>query len=646
MNLKKAVFRSQIIYYFLFFIMASISGISYFAITNSSNKFNQYREMAIDSNVAKNLLNELMFLRMSVKNYIQYGDEKTATTFYKRIEVVESEVIKAEKAIQNPDRRRLLAESKELFNKYKEHFQQLEKTQKEKASFIQNFKKLDNKIQSSLTNGKFVPKPELENLYSQYLLMSKKLSEILSSNQKFNPEIALSFKKRLYAVKTKNQSDLKLAEDNIEKLLGAVFATENKDKKINFHITEGLDKIGPKIAKNLEEISQSIQAVQDKLGPELVKTNNMSSDFVLFGSVIGFLISFIAVYLIISKMKSISESIFQLSNELGDNTDDVHSISERTAISSNKVAEASHEQAASLEETSSSLEEMDGMTRRNLESVKSANDLTDQMKKISDNANQHMKDLVLSMQEITKSNHKIEELSSVISDIERKTRLIDEIVSQTKILSFNASVEAEKAGEHGKGFAVVAEEVGSLAKTSGIAAKEIQDIISETLKNVEKIINFNKDKVDQGNSSTNHAKEILEEITRFCGEIIVKNGEVLNATDEQAQGIKQINIAISELDQTTQENSSVAQETTAVAQELEDQAKDLKRIVTSLNDLLGVGSEKSTDKKKITDKVQKSEGKVIPIKAKEKFDITKNEQEESDKVNEYKKVSNDPWDQL
>ena len=118
------------------------------------------------------------------------------------------------------------------------------------------------------------------------------------------------------------------------------------------------------------------------------------------------------------------------------------------------------------------------------------------------------------MEEIKKSNEKIQEVVEIIQEIEEKTKAIDEIVFQTKLLSFNASVEAERAGEHGRGFSVVAQEVGNLAQLSGKSASGINEILGESIKRVKSISHDNSVKVDEGTSSVIESAKILKRLIK------------------------------------------------------------------------------------------------------------------------------------
>lgn len=619
--------------------------------------------MAIDSNIAKNLLNELMILRLTAKNFIQYGDEKSYQKFMDLVEKNELLIAEAQEAIQNPMRVKLLEEVKILFGEYKSKFDNLGDNTREMKETLQKKVRTHQNILERFDQIYSKNSSLGSTLIASYLKYYNYTLENSSTNTTLGETKLNKFKTTLYSSNFGNQTLLKMIEDDLKRLTeGLQKYTDLGVQKASI-VEKGLDTIGPKIAKNLVEISKSIEKVQDTLGPELVKTNTFSQRVVLLASSVGFFLAIISVFFVMRNLNSISSEILTLSESLQKSSEKINGISKKTASSSKKVANSSHEQAASLEETSSSLEEMDGMTRKNLESVRLANDLTNKMKSVSEQANGQMNDLVNSMKHIFESNQKIEELSGVISEIERKTRLIDEIVSQTRILSFNASVEAERAGEHGKGFAVVAEEVGNLAKTSGEAAKEIQDIVANSLKTVDKVINLNREKVEAGNNITKETKKILESINTNCDDVLVKNEEVLNATNEQALGIKQINVAVSELDRTTQENSTIAQETTFVATDLDQQAELLYKVVSDLNMLLGVGS--SGSQNQVEDKLQSGteSEKVNPMRGQESLkgenilnfgkqetvSVVESEavgNDASEKVENKTIASNDPWDAL
>ena len=587
-NFKKVISRSKTIFYFLFSMIFLLAILSCLTIVNSSREFTRYREMAVDSNVAKNLLNDLMFLRMSVKNYIYYGSEKFEKQFDNRLAEVEASLIDAESSIQNSERVRLLKETASLFADYKSAFQELVLSTKEKAELVKNLETSKASAKALFGDNPQSLSEQRKYLYGAFESFYWSLQKQIKSRTEFqrnlnNPLTVLTFQLQ----EEKYSRDLALLNEHAVAMIGLQRDIVKASKKQLEASNNKLDKIGPVIASKLDEIARSIQAVQDQLGPRLVWINTLSFFALLIVSLGVMLISLLSFLGLFRQFDVISATISSLSDDLNQSTRDLREISRQTSGSSEKVSKTTEQQASFLLETTSALEEIEKMTRRSLQSVQNATENTAKMKKISEKANGSMNELNDSMAEIKRSNEMIENFSSMISEIERKTRLIDEIVSQSKILSFNASVEAERAGAHGKGFAVVAEEVGFLAKNSGDIAREIQDIVIESQQTVDKITNTNREKVDEGNQLTKSVSKIFSEISDTCIDVLNKNENVLEAANEQVTGIGQINRSVTRLDTSTQENAAVARDTSKATKQIATQAQDLTRVVDRLDEIFG-----------------------------------------------------------
>ena len=273
-------------------------------------------------------------------------------------------------------------------------------------------------------------------------------------------------------------------------------------------------------------------------------------------------------------------------------TDQVSAASLQLSSAAQQLSSGANEQASSIEETSASLEEMGGMVQNNVTNAKSAEDLANKVKTISESGNSSMEKLRFSMEEILESNKKIEQLVKVIAEIGEKTQVMDDIVFQTKLLSFNASVEAERAGEHGRGFAVVAQEVGILAQMSGKSAQEIAQIVTNSIRQAEAITTENKKKVEQGNGYVVETAKYLKEILGSAQTVADGAHQVLVASQEQSSGIKQINEAMSNLDKATQQNASMAEETASTSEELTAQTETLTGLVDSLVTMMEGGNAK------------------------------------------------------
>lgn len=178
------------------------------------------------------------------------------------------------------------------------------------------------------------------------------------------------------------------------------------------------------------------------------------ANYVVLGAVaVGFILAFLLGYLLAT---SLSKTLGSLATQLSQGANQVATAANQISSTSQTLSSAATEQAASIEETAASLHQLGGMVERNLKNAEEGVKLSETGKGHAERGVVSMQSLVESMKEILDSNKKIEQLVKVIEEIGEKTAVIDEIVFQTKLLSFNASVEAERAGEHGRGFAVVA----------------------------------------------------------------------------------------------------------------------------------------------------------------------------------------------
>ncbi len=197
------------------------------------------------------------------------------------------------------------------------------------------------------------------------------------------------------------------------------------------------------------------------------------------------------------------------------------------------------------------------------------------------------------MKEISRSNERITSIIKVIDEISQKTNIINDIVFQTKLLSFNASVEAARAGEHGKGFAVVAEEVGNLVQMSGKASLEISEmlqdsintvneIVNETNRNVKTLIETGNEKVKRGVSTASRCGKVFDVVVDNAELVKQMMNEVFVASKEQAEGVKNISMAMNQIDQTTNANSNAAIKSIENAKSLSLQSEDLSKCVVSL----------------------------------------------------------------
>ena len=230
----------------------------------------------------------------------------------------------------------------------------------------------------------------------------------------------------------------------------------------------------------------------------------------------------------------------------------------QVADSSQSLSQGATEQASSLEEISASLNEMSAQTTTNAENANQANRLAAEAQSAAQKGSSQMQTMVTAMSEINEAGQNISKIIKVI----------DEIAFQTNLLALNAAVEAARAGQHGKGFAVVAEEVRNLAARSAKAAAETAELIEGS---VEKTAN--------GSAIANQTAEALQEIVGGIGKVTDLVAEIAAASNEQAQGVAQINQGVTQIDQVTQQNTASAEESAAASEELSGQALQLQEML-------------------------------------------------------------------
>ncbi len=230
------------------------------------------------------------------------------------------------------------------------------------------------------------------------------------------------------------------------------------------------------------------------------------------------------------------------------------------------LADASSSQAAAIEETSASLEEISSMAKRNAEGAQRAKAIAGQTRTAADSGTAA----------VAAMNEAMEAIKTSSGGIAKIIKTIDEIAFQTNILALNAAVEAARAGEAGAGFAVVAEEVRALAQRSATAAKETAEKIDDSV-----------EKSQHGASVCLKVAASLEEIAGKTREVDELVAEIATASDEQTQGINQVNVAIGKMDKVVQGSAAQAEEGASVAEELTRQATEIQNTVDELARVVG-----------------------------------------------------------
>ncbi|HEY0683136.1 MAG TPA: methyl-accepting chemotaxis protein [Steroidobacter sp.] len=262
---------------------------------------------------------------------------------------------------------------------------------------------------------------------------------------------------------------------------------------------------------------------------------------------------------LLRSLKDMDSKLMETMTEVRESAAEVDRAARQLSQGSDNLSERTQEQAAALEETAASIEEMTATVKQNAENAKHANGIAASTRSQADQGGVAVQRAVGAMSEITSSSKRIVDIIGVI----------DEIAFQTNLLALNAAVEAARAGEQGRGFAVVAGEVRNLAQRSASAAREIKQLISDSV-----------EKVDSGSQLVGNSGKSLSDIVSGVVKVTEIVAEIAAATSEQSTGIDQINHAISNMDTATQQNAALVEESAAAAKSMQQQAQRLQELVS------------------------------------------------------------------
>lgn len=232
-------------------------------------------------------------------------------------------------------------------------------------------------------------------------------------------------------------------------------------------------------------------------------------------------------------------SLQSITTKISTNANKISNLSSEVASSNSKLSNRTEQQAGALEETAAAMEELTSIVKQNADNTDVASNLAGEAKEYANSGANVINNAVEAMKKIEHSSIKISDIISVI----------DEIAFQTNLLALNASVEAARAGEQGRGFAVVATEVRNLAGRSATAAKEIKELIQNSV-----------NEVNNGSELVYESGKKLSQIEASVTKMVDTLGEISSASHEQTSGINEVLLAVTEMDTMTQQNASLAEE--------------------------------------------------------------------------------------
>jgi methyl-accepting chemotaxis protein len=330
------------------------------------------------------------------------------------------------------------------------------------------------------------------------------------------------------------------AAGNVSRIIAYVAdITEHvQAEEVRLRQLEEQTRVSQQMAQSVVKTQEIIRAATEGDLTRRLDVTGQSGDLMKLGNAINTLLE--SVSDIVSGVKNAAAEVLRGAEEISQGN---ANLSQRT-----------EEQSSSLEETASSMEEMTSTVKQNADNAGQANQLATAARDQAEKGGAVVGSAVKAMADINESSKKISDIIGVI----------DEIAFQTNLLALNAAVEAARAGEQGRGFAVVATEVRSLAGRSATAAKEIKELIQDSVR-----------KVGDGSLLVTQSGQTLEQIVMSVKKVSDIVAEIAAASREQSSGIEQVNKAVMQMDEMTQQNAALVEQATAASQSMADQARDL-----------------------------------------------------------------------
>lgn len=318
----------------------------------------------------------------------------------------------------------------------------------------------------------------------------------------------------------------------------------NLDGKEGFFlsVSEGLNQVVGMVSSALEDMITVFSALsKGDLGKKVER--DYMGDFGRLKRDANFMVD---------KLRETVESIVAGADSIANSSQDI-------SDGNTDLSQRTEEQASSLEETAASMEEILRIVQNGQDNVEETTKLAQASIDCAHEGNQSVQETVHAMRNISESSNKI---ASIIG-------VIDEIAFQTNLLALNAAVEAARAGEQGKGFAVVASEVRNLAQRSADSAKQIKDLISDSVS-----------RVDEGVSLVEQSGTTLAQIVEGIEGVAAKMEMLAESSKEQSEGIGQVNSSITQMDAITQQNAALVEEASASSQSMASEAQRLRSVVS------------------------------------------------------------------
>ncbi|MDO9183618.1 MAG: methyl-accepting chemotaxis protein [Bacteriovorax sp.] len=407
-----------------------------------------------------------------------------------------------------------------------------------------------------------------------------------------------------------------------------IFNSFNKEKLIDSSSVEVAihgkpDAIITKNYRGVEVLSAFSKIDFPKLpwvifAEQTVKESFVAADTILIRVVVFIVITIVVIIFISLFITSkLSNQIEEVVEAFSVSAHDVQNSSHKMGLISSKLSKSVETQISSITESAAAMEEISAMIKNNSGSARHAAELSSNSKSTALNGKEAVDKMIVEVKEISKSydeiqesveknNEDINKIVQVIAEIAKKTEVINEIVFQTKLLSFNASVEAARAGDSGKGFAVVAEEIANLAAMSGKASSDIAQMLSlsqnqvkeladSTKKHIGSIVARGRLKVVSGTEIASNCMNQLDSILVSVNELDNSILEITSAINEQNTGVDEVNTAMKLLENATHNSTDMSERSKGASEDLKDQSHSLRTSIQNLRKILGAKKDYDVD---------------------------------------------------
>ncbi|WP_281544878.1 methyl-accepting chemotaxis protein [Grimontia sp. SpTr1] len=304
---------------------------------------------------------------------------------------------------------------------------------------------------------------------------------------------------------------------------------------------------------------------------------------VLFCFVSIIILLFLIIYFVSMRL---SKPLISITKDLAYVSEAAQENSQLVLQGAKDIANGVEKQRSALDSNVSAMSEIREMVERTNENVLTCLDVSKGTLALSSDGSKNMDKMAHSVVLIENSNKQLQEINEIIRKISDYTKVIHDIVFQTKLLSLNASIEAERAGEHGRGFAVVAQEVGQLALMSGQASQDIDKLLKDSMVTVGQIVQDTELRVKESKALSEQTQVSFSNISNKIEGLAQEIDSFSQAFNQQMKGLIQVNSAMESMTGIVNNNHQIANETSEVSMSYKEQSLKLKQVTETIEDLI------------------------------------------------------------